>query len=257
MPRSRTNAGLIDLLAVVCLALFPGGALLATSDNNPGIKKVVFEVGELTCGAGASILTLSGKAQVTAGSESSSAIVERLKSINESLPNRLVEPDSPEGVFLDSLPDKRPFSREALNQLVIMVDIKEKIQPTTEPPSLTAHSPCARALISARAESLAPIADRLKLGNLNHATRQILERLTTLIHQIIAGDERRKQRNTSTSTQTKGGDMSLGAKRGHVPSLQIPREKTGGLMELSRVVKPPVIANQNIRPGGRGGSSLL
>jgi len=62
MLRPRTNAGLIGLLAAVCLSFFPGGALLATNDNNPGIKKVVFEVGELTCGAGANILTLSVKA---------------------------------------------------------------------------------------------------------------------------------------------------------------------------------------------------
>jgi len=62
MPRSRKNTGLIGLLAAVCLALFPGGALLATNDNNPGIKKVVFEVGELACGAGANILTMSVKA---------------------------------------------------------------------------------------------------------------------------------------------------------------------------------------------------
>ena len=34
-------------------------------------------------------------------------------------------------------------------------------------------------------------------------------------------------------------------------------EKTGGLMELSRVVKPPVITNQNARPGGCGGTFLF
>jgi len=46
----------------------------------------------------------------------------------------------------------------------------------------------------------------------------------------------------------KGGDMSPGGKRAHVPALQILRGKAGGLPELSRVEKPPVFTKQRNPP---------
>jgi len=91
-----------------------------------------------------------------------------------------------------------------------------------------------------------------------HGTCFVWICLDTQNNQISTTEENKgNEGDTSGISLRIGDDISYGGKRGHVPALQILLGKTGGLRELSRVVKPPVITHKKTRPAVCGGTFLV
>ena len=127
-------------------------------------------------------------------------VLNKLRTINGQLTNRVVDYGSPEGDFLEAVSRYRPYSPELIEQLIAMVDIQFKSE-TREKRDFTSHSPCASALVVGLADPLPVIDAALERPNLPPAVKPVLAELRERVIKGLAGKkreaERKKQREES------------------------------------------------------------